>query len=391
MVARRMLFPLSGLTVTSARPRLRWNAADVGATVIQICSERTCGQPWVTESTTATTFMPSADIPPGYWFWRIRPQGDANGWTAPWLFRVRRRFPGYQPVANTAAEPFADFNGDGIPDAPGGTDFNGDGYSDTGREVTAVEAACPWDNQKLSRVRYGGPTGLTDGPLFPVDRGWDPLWVAAPFGVGDLDGDGYGEMVGLMRYGAYLVRGCGGAPPSRAEPHAVKCGSCQAASVQAGDFDGDALTDFLYLSTDGATIMFGNASATRTTEFHVAPVAWVLDYNYDGFSDFIAEASSGMTGQVSGWLGGPDGLTANPTPLALPPLSQGAFLFGDFDGDGTWDRIDGTGVTYGGPQARTATTPRAVAARALYVVDINGDNFDDAQIDGTWYFGSPQG
>ena len=192
--------------------------------------------------------------------------------------------------------------------------------------MTAVEAACPWDNQKLSRIRYGGPTGLTDGPLFPVDRGWDPLWVAAPFGVGDLDGDGFGEMVGLKRYGAYLVRGCGGAPPTRVEPHAVKCGSCQAASAQAGDFDGDGVTDLLYLSTDGATVMFGDTAATRTTEFHVAPVAWVLDYNYDGFSDFIAETSSGTTGQLSGWLGGPDGLTADPAPGALPPLPSGHWL-----------------------------------------------------------------
>ena len=83
MVARQMLFPLSGLTVTSARPRLRWNAADAGATVIQICSERTCAQPRVTESTMATGFMPSADIPPGYWFWRIRPQGDATAGLPP--------------------------------------------------------------------------------------------------------------------------------------------------------------------------------------------------------------------------------------------------------------------------------------------------------------------
>ncbi|HVT06531.1 MAG TPA: hypothetical protein VHO67_03700 [Polyangia bacterium] len=394
---RRMLFPLSGLTVTSSRPQLSWLAADGEATAIEICSERTCAQPLLADSTTATSFAPATDIPPGYWFWRIRPQAGDAGWTAPWLFRVRRRAPDYRPTANTAAEPFSDFDGDGVPDSPHGTDYDGDGYSDIGGSVTEVSAACERDNQKLSNIRFGGPTGVTAGPLFPIENGFDPLWVGGPIGVGDLDGDGYGDMVGLKRYGGYVLRGCGARAPAGAAPlidrFPVVCGSCQTSSVQAGDFDGDRITDMLYASNDGVAIVFGSAGAPRTPVYiQILPPVWVLDYNGDGFSDFLAGYYTASGTVIKGWLGGPDGLTADPAPPNLPPATQGAFDFGDFDGDGSWDRIDGNGVSYGGAHARTAAAPRyATGSAPTYVLDVNGDNFDDVQISGVWYYGSPLG
>ncbi|HVY41167.1 MAG TPA: VCBS repeat-containing protein [Polyangia bacterium] len=395
-VARRMLFPLSGLTVTSSRPQLSWTAADAGPTAIEICSERTCAQPLLADSAAGTSFTPATDIPPGYWFWRIRAQAGDAAWTAPWLFRVRRRSPDYRSIANTAAEPFSDYDGDGVPDAPGGTDFDGDGYSDDGGDVVPVNAACPRDDQKLSNIRFGSPTGLRDGPLFAID-GWDPLWISGPFGIGDLDGDGYGEMIGLKRYGGYLLHGCGAPPPAGVAPlvdrFPVNCGSCQTSSAQAGDFDGDRLTDMLYASNDGVTIVFGSAGATRAPAFiRILPPVWVVDYNGDGYSDFLAEDYTTLTIAIRGWLGGPDGPTPDPAPPALLSSSAGGFDFGDFDGDGTWDRIDASGVTYGGAQGRTAPTPRfTTGADPTEVLDVNGDDFDDVRIAGTWYFGSPQG
>ena len=310
--------------------------------------------------------------------------------------RVRGRAPDYRPIANTAAEPFSDYDGDGVPDARGGTDYDGDGYSDTGGDVVPVSAACDRDDQKLSNIRFGGPTGLRDGPLFPID-GWDPLWVSGPFGIGDLDGDGYGEMIGLKRYGGYLIHGCGAPPPAGVAPFVdrfpVGCGSCQASTALAGDFDGDRVTDMLYASTDGLTIVFGSAGTPRPPAFiRILPRVWVLDYNGDGFSDFLAQDYSAPTIAIRGWVGGPDGPTADPAPPGLPSMTQGAFDFGDFDGDGTWDRIDTDGITYGGPQSRTAATPRYVTGSAPpYILDVNGDNYDDVQIAGTWYLGSPQG
>jgi hypothetical protein len=393
VAARRMVFPLSGLTVTSSRPQLRWVAADDAGSDVQICAERTCRAPWLDHFTAGSTFAPPADIPPGYWFWRIRPHGgDETSWTSPWLFRVRRRFPGYQPVANTAAEPFADYDGDGVPDARGGTDFNGDGYTDASRDLLYVPAACGYDDERLTHIQFGGPGGLGAGVTVSVERGWNPLWVDAPDGVGDLDGDGYGEMLGLMRYGSYLISGCGGAPPMEARFLPVGCGNCQLTSFYPGDFDGDGRGDYLYMSGTGATVVFGAASGLRTAGLTLVDRAWVLDYDYDGYSDVIAIQYMPNGSQLGEWRGGPEGVSTDRTAIVQLGMNDWIYAFGDFDGDGYWDHLGSTSVVYGGPNGRTVAAPANVPSdAAVTVLDVNGDDFDDVSIEGTWFYGSPHG
>ena len=111
----RPVAPVSGMTVTSAQPRLRWTG---GAAVdIQICADPACAQP-------VAAFMgvpgreatPPNALAPGYYFWRVKANGAQTFPASTWMFRVRRHVDGYAPAANTAAEPFADYDGDGYPD-----------------------------------------------------------------------------------------------------------------------------------------------------------------------------------------------------------------------------------------------------------------------------------
>ena len=99
----RLVAPISASTVTSARPLLRLATVAGSTTDVQICADRACTQVvWQTTSAAAQV-SPTVDLAPGYWFWRARLTGPSDfAWTSSWLFRVRRRSPGYAPLANTA-------------------------------------------------------------------------------------------------------------------------------------------------------------------------------------------------------------------------------------------------------------------------------------------------
>ena len=140
----RHLSPQSGSVVTSARPVFRWTGV-AGPYLLRVCADRACQTVIQGTSTADTETALPLELAPGYWFWQVKAIGPSpSGWTSPWEFRVRRRFPGYAPTANTSVGGFSDYNGDGYPDV-------------------AAWGAVPM-------VYLGGPDGISASRIWPPIR-----------------------------------------------------------------------------------------------------------------------------------------------------------------------------------------------------------------------------
>lgn len=449
-----MVAPISASVVTSARPRLQF-APQVGSpTHVQVCADRACTQVVWEGTTDASELAPTIDLSPGYWFWRVEAPSVAHpGWTAPWLFRVRRRAPGYAPAANTAVEPFADYDGDGYPDAavqgdeelsiylggpdglslarvlhpdtsggvvgnygpsgPVGSDLNGDGYTDFGApHFLQTDQQLGW----YGLMQLGEASGLSPlEAIVTLENGYDPQGWGEPVGVGDVDGDGFADLLWPPGFGAApLLRGCyGGAPPMPWS--SAGCGNCQLIQASSGDFNGDGRFDFAYGDGTGLSVYLGGPAppAAVAVTHAVGGGTLVIDVDYDGYSDLLTPYEEDLGSPVYLFQGGPSGLAAQPlaTPLPFWPV-----VAGDFDGDGLWDFITfqsncqepclqsyttvvhyGLPSTWGAPFAREETLPVALSdTLRLLAVDLNADGYDDLLVSGgngtlTYWEGSPAG
>jgi len=442
----RLVAPVSGSTVTSARPVLRWKGTSA-VTEIQICRDRDCTMKYVVLAGQGSETRPSWDLPPGYWFWRARPAGgDDFSWTQTWLFRVRRRAPGYAPLAITAVEPFSDYNGDGYPDfaisdtttttvylggADGidddrvlrvetagvyssalgfrepGADVNGDGFTDFGSKRDIAVPGQNWPT-RIALIQFGGSGGFVGfNAIVEVLTQYYPLWVGEPMGLGDFDGDGYGDLIMTMRYGGAMLRGCAPAP-AQSPWGFFGCGDCQLQQVATGDFDGDGRSDVIFADGSSINVYPGNSAAISAVRVPGSTGVTVIDFNYDGYSDLVVRRGW-PTVTLEPHEGGPGGLSYGMSSLPQP---SDFWAVGDFDGDGYWDTIEPNcpdcrpptmWVRYGVPEGWGAPRPRTTAMDASLpglqtaVVDLNADGYDDLLVAGpgdgatSWYAGSPAG
>ncbi len=407
----RPVAPLSGATVTRARPTLRWALAPTtdGAEV-DICPTRACDHDAETFTAHGDSFVPPRDLAPGAHFWRLHGRGTREAGTSSsptWEFFVGHR----SAATDTSAGAVAD--------------FNGDGYADV---VVADPAA--------SRVYiyWGGPNGVTDAsrttlkaPAGNVDCGMScdgrGLVVAS---AGDLDGDGYPELV--VGDGAHdrilLFRG-GANGPSDASmqiletPFALQ-GSFGGAVAAAGDIDGDGYGDLVVgarglhavrvyrggpngvSNANGMTL----AGPEITSSFGAA-VAGAGDVDGDGYADVIVGAPNANAGAGAAYVyfGGPTMLARGPSiTIPGPDVAFGGFgsvlaFAGDVNGDGFADLLvgapesiskSGRAYLFLGGMNGMAVAPSTrfdggaagdyVGASVAAIGDIDGDGFADIAI-----------
>ena len=308
-------------------------------------------------------------------------------------------------------------------------DLNGDGYSDVC--VGAHKDTNGQSQEGSVNVFYGGPSGIATTPDVLLEANQASAWFGFSSGTGgDLDGDGYADLVvGASHWGngqtlegaVFIYRGgpAGVSAPQdlRIEQNAAGSNLGQAVAT-AGDLNGDGHSDLvigapLFGNGGAAFVHYGGANATGNQPFALfnggtagehfgSVVAPAGDVNGDGYSDALMatpDGGIGGEGELRLFLGSPTGLAPVPDLViggssvgAAPGFAFDACTAGDVNGDGYADVIAGAPfsgggralVFLGGPgglssvPASTLVQPLAQFGRSVSAAgDVDSDGYAD--------------
>lgn len=407
----------------SRRPVFQWSASTVmGGGPIQYELQYTTDPSFasaVTISTGALTHQPIADLTVS----NVAPVG------ARYFYRARA-------CAGAACSPYS--TAWYVDIARSEHDLNGDGYADIA--VGSPRGASGDGAVAVYFGAGGGPDSVADGTLTGDEAGSDFGRTIAP--AGDVNGDGFSDLLvgaplhdgGAIDGGAVLVYHGGPGSTFDATPDAVLSAASDGetlglAIAGAGDINGDGYADIVVgapRSAQGgpdsgaATVYFGGPTGIDPGTKVVLPsspgdragasVALPIDLNGDGFADVAVGApGSGLAGPASGavrvFFGGPSldtGADAVWTGLAAGDTFGGSLSAGDVHGDGLTDllagapfesangRFRGASYLFSGSEAldssatSDATFPGQVAfdqfGLAMSAGDVNGDGAADLLI-----------
>jgi hypothetical protein len=392
--APRLLAPLSTSHVTSRTPTLHFvlpSGVVAADATVDLCLDRACTQPIDSLGrpvTSATTYVPGTQLPVGVVFWRMH----AGSNTSPtWEFWVGARS---APVANTSWGTTLDVNGDGRPDV-----------AVANRELHTVD------------LYLGTSTGISSTSSTSLTTSLDPYFGEFVAGAGDVNGDGYGDLLVAGLYHVFLYLGSeDGLVPS---PYAVYYDpggpKYITNAISIGDVNGDGYGDIAFsgglagahdggFSGYGVNVLYGGISALSadvTDGGYVADLSLTYpievshqnfpfgssmaaaDVNGDGVGDLLATSSysadggSGPAlyvydGNVAGLPGIPSGYYDG---VGAGGYQGGATNFGDFDGRGY-----GT-ILLAGPQIFDPALPTTVSNlgifNSFYYTDGGTQQFDN--------------
>jgi hypothetical protein len=378
--APRPVSPLSTSCVTSRSPTLTWAlAAGTDGARVEVCAERECATIVRTLDVVGTSATVNPALLPGVWFWRLTGRiGTSLGVQTSAVLEVvvpARSAPrstvwgvitdpsgdGYADLVTGApgagaafvhrggpiglsATPFATLTG---PVSLGSTlsaagDVDGDGFGDV--VVGAPDA-------DLARVYYGSTSGL--GARAPTEL----VGAVSSFGrdvaaAGDVDGDGYGDViVGAPAAGrAYVFRGAaGGLATTATWMLRGTSDSFGTAVAGAGDVDADGFGDVLVGDPGAGRVLLYRGAATglgampsaavtlRGGEGFGAAVSGAGDVDGDGFADVVVGEPGARRAFV--YRGTPGGLDTSGVTLMAGSAQFGDAVAagGDVDGDGFGD------------------------------------------------------
>jgi hypothetical protein len=320
-LAVRPIRPLSGAYASTRTPTLRWAlGAGADGARVTLCRDHAMTVGCTTLDATGTSIATPV-LAAGVWFWRVQGLASAvpiGGASPVWRVRV--------PRATVTATAWG-----------GGDDFDGDGRSDAAFFVTPnVE------------IHYGTPTGLggvartLTGPLSVTGFG------SAVTAVGDVNGDGYGDLA-VGASGSWTVfvyfgsaTGIVDAPQVLVGPMGSSFGAFVAPALDVGQ---DGYDDILVRSLDHTSDFFLAGSATgideasrlRVNFMSACGVMGIGDTNGDGYGD-IAACGSIYYGRAVGIA------TIGATGGGSRPLG-----YGDADGDGYMDALTRGAIVFGSP------------------------------------------
>ena len=297
----------------------------------------------------------------------------------------------------------------------GAGDVNNDGYDDI-----AVGAA--GDSSSVGRVYvfHGSASGLDPAPATTIAGAAAAMFGAAVRGAGDVNGDGYDDLVvgaynaSSYQGAAYVYHGSASGISSTAARSLSASGGYYGYSVAgAGDVNGDGYADIaigapyrssyygaVYVYLGSSTGIPSSASTTITGgayDYLGMTVTGGGDQNGDGYDDIAASA----TDEVNVYCGGSGSFSSTAcVTLTAPASGVGYGLGSDFAGDLNADGYDDFIVGYNSSSASsvyihmgtsTGLTPTSTTSlsgssssyfgsRTAGVGDINGDGYDDIAI-----------
>jgi hypothetical protein len=318
-------------------------------------------------------------------------------------------------------------------------DVNGDGYDDV--IVVAYAYDNGQNNEGVAFVHHGGAGGVSATPAIILESNQANAWLGKVAGAGDVNGDGYADIILGARYydngqndeGAAFVYhggvgGIGATPAIILESNQANAQMGQGLAG-AGDVNGDGYADVIVgahrydngQNDEGVAFVYygsaGGISATPaiTLERNQAGaelgrrVAGAGDVNGDGYADVIVGVASYDNGENDEGVafvyhGSADGLSATPA-ITLETNQANAYLggsvagAGDVNGDGYADVIvganeydngqnnEGAAFVYHGGVGGIGATPAIILesnqAEARLGVDlagagdVNGDGYAD--------------
>jgi hypothetical protein len=394
--APRLIAPLSTSRVTSTRPTLAWELpAGVGSAVVELCADPSCATVLSTLTGT-TTARPDSALAVGATFWRARSSGPS----------------GVSCEPSTTWELFVG-HGDAPIDTTQGVvlDIDRDGHADF------LRGAGNGDDNRID-VMHGAPGGPPSSPRTTLPA-ITPVRIASR--AGDLDGDGFGDIVVREGSECHVHRGSAVGLDTAI---AAVISECRLAT-DLGDFDGDGYSDLAVLSNaSGAPrVLFGGTDlSTMASITDGIPIANGYGYihragdlNGDRLGDLLLVRIRKVVGPTHsnhytvivvygraarGWTEGANLGTFEPVAFAVPNGVGAA----DIDGDGYGDLViappglalgvvflgDGAGPTAAGAiEIALPATPFLGTVTRLG--DVNADGFEDIELSGQLRPGSAGG
>ncbi len=282
------------------------------------------------------------------------------------------------------------------------------------------------------------------GAAWTLDSAVAEAWLGGALATGDVDGDGFEDLIvgasdhegGQRGEGAVFVF-----PGSRRGPSAVATWSVEGdadwvglgASVAAADVNGDGFDDVIVgargysdgeMYEGGAFVYLGSrggpspqpdwlAEGGQAYAWLGGAVASAGDVDADGYEDVVIGAPGQDTtaadaGRVALYRGSASGLELAPSWAVDGELGSGnlgtAVAAGDVDGDGFSDVAVGAesfgegrvALVYRGSAAGLSADPAWTAAgvgsaRALAAADVDGDGDDDLLVGDAWTWGERRG